>query len=342
MKKRIIAKILIVAMAMLLFPATASAFTTSIEEELGTTRTTIDSGSIYTISSQEELAYLSTLVENGEFCDGATFVLTESIAITNDYDLTSDGNWFPIGYNSNHFDGTFDGQGFTVSNLDIKRSASGLFGKTDSNAIIRNINVSGSVAGTGIGLAGIVGTNNGIVQNCYSSVTVNTTSTICVGGIVGNNNGTVQNCYNTGSVYGSQMIGGIVGNNNGTVQNCYNIGNVSGVFFIGGVSGDNSGTIQNCYNTGNISGTFYAGSILGKNSGAIQNCYWLNSSANVGIGDGAGTNIISFTNASCGTLTTAVGGETSLLAVLNAGVTTYQTTPAILKTWVTGTTYPVF
>jgi len=342
MKRRIFALILTVAMVLSLFSVTAFAKTISIEEELGTTRTSVTSGGIYTISSQQELAYLSTLVESGVTCDGATFVLTKDIAITNDYDPDSNGNFTPIGNITYQFNGTFDGQYFTVSGLNINSSNSGLFGNTGSNAVIRNVNVSGSVAGTGIGLAGVVGTNYGTVLNCSSSVTVNATGSIGAGGIAGMNYGTVQNCYNTGSVSGSQMMGGIVGNNSGTVQNCYNTGNITGTFYIAGIVGDNSGTVQNCYNIGSISGSSFDGGICGCNFSTIQNCYWLSSSANASIGAGTGINVVNFTNTSGGTLNIAVGGETSLLAVLNAGVTTYQTTPASLIPWIAGTTYPVF
>jgi len=102
--------------------------------------------------------------------------------------------------------------------------------------------------------------------------------------------------------------------------------------------------VQNCYNTGSVSGTNYIGGVVGTNAGVnpVQNCYWLNSTATIGIGSGIGTNIVDFTNTNGGTLSTSIDGNTSLLTALNIGVTTYQTTPIELMTWIAGSTYPMF
>jgi hypothetical protein len=64
------------------------------------------------------------------------------------------------------------------------------------------------------------------------------------GGLVGINNGTIQNCYNTSSVSGSTNTGGIAGQNNGTVQNCFASGKISGGVNTGGVVGS-GGTVRN-------------------------------------------------------------------------------------------------
>ena len=69
-----------------------------------------------------------------------------------------------------------------------------------------------------------------------------------IGGVVGENNGTVENCYNTGNVVGNKWVGGVCGYNDGTNNNCYNTGKVTGTSYVGDVCGQNDkGTLTNCY-----------------------------------------------------------------------------------------------
>ncbi len=112
--------------------------------------------------------------------------------------------------------------------------------------------------------------NRGIINNCYSKVTVSGGG----GGLVGSNVGTVSDCYSTGSISGDNYVGGLVGNNGGTITNCYSTATVSGDRGVGGLVGSNSKTITNCYATGSVSGGDYVGGLVGSNSrGTISNCY---------------------------------------------------------------------
>ena len=137
----------------------------------------------------------------------------------------------PIGDNSDdtnatRFTGTFDGKGFTISNLYINRGSTndtGLFGYISNSSV-------GSVR---LVDAYVRGNND-------------------VGGLAGNNSGsTIENCSVTGTIRGTNTVGGLVGENFDTIRNCYTTGNTSGNVSIGGLVGDNSGTIENCYATGN-------------------------------------------------------------------------------------------
>ena len=62
------------------------------------------------ISTVEELTSFSAIVLDGEEFTGKTIVLEEDIDLT-------DVEWTPIGDGANKFNGTFDGQGNTISNL---------------------------------------------------------------------------------------------------------------------------------------------------------------------------------------------------------------------------------
>jgi hypothetical protein len=212
--------------------------------------------------------------------------LTRHYKLVQNITLAGSNNWTAIGASgSNNFTGSFDGQGYTISNLNINTTADyqGMFGSIDTGGIVKNLGLVGGRVSGGSRVGGIAGTNRAMVQNCY--VTGNISGSDFVGGVVGHNNGgTVQNCYTTGNISStgsSSVIGGVAGyNNTGTVQNCYATGNVSSTgssSVIGGVAGRNSGMMQNCYATGNVSGGSTAGGVVGNNSSnTVQNCAALN------------------------------------------------------------------
>ena len=99
------------------------------------------------------------------------------------------------------------------------------------------------------------------------------------GGVVGSNNGTVENCYNTGGVSGTSSIGGVggvVGSNDGVVRNCYNTGTVNGSDYVGGVVGHGfkGSSIKGCYNAGSVNGDDYVGGVIGFNLGELKRCFF--------------------------------------------------------------------
>ncbi|MGJ0455719.1 YDG domain-containing protein [Aliarcobacter cryaerophilus] len=151
----------------------------------------------------------------------------------------------PIGNTANKFNGTFDGLGFTISNLYINRSSQfevGLFGYT-YNATIKNIGLKDLDIRGDAFVGGLVGFNIGTISNSYTSGTVSGTS--FVGGLVGYNNREISNSYASGSVTGASYIGGLVGYNYfGTISNSYATGTVTGGDNLGGLVGRNTlGTI---------------------------------------------------------------------------------------------------
>ncbi|MFY9084081.1 beta strand repeat-containing protein [Aliarcobacter cryaerophilus] len=213
---------------------------------------------------------------------------------------TDTTNWGTIGFNplgdySNSFDGTFDGLGFTISNLYINRTNQnyvGLFGYTN-NAIIRNIGLvnvdfNGRHPGSSY-VGGLVGANNsGTIINSYANGNLigGASGESYVGGLVGfNENGTITNSYASGAVSGDagglSYTGGLVGKNDGTISNSYASGTVSGdaggESYVGGLVGENLGTITNSYASGAVSGyaggLSYTGGLVGKNDETISNSY---------------------------------------------------------------------
>ncbi|RBQ26409.1 GLUG motif-containing protein, partial [Arcobacter sp. CECT 9188] len=155
----------------------------------------------------------------------------------------------PIGNNLNKFAGTFDGLGHTISNLYINGTDLdfvGLFGVTNTNAVIKNIglkdvNITGQTA-----VGGLVGINGGTISNSYATGTVN--GNWSVGGLVGINGGTISNSYATGTVsWLGNNVGGLVGFNNGIITNSYATNSVTGSSNVGGLVGNNNGTITNSW-----------------------------------------------------------------------------------------------
>lgn len=185
---------------------------------------------VFLISSKEQLLALHILTANGvdmpgaktnKFYNYATYRLTEDIPLTGI-------DWRTIYVN---FYGTFDGQGHTISDLNITGIGdTGLFKDLFKGGTIKNVAVKGNIE--------------------------NQSSRRCAGGIVANNGGTVAWCSFEGSISGSDA-GGICGINTnsiykGTVTSCFVRAKVSGSDKQGGIAGANFnssayvGTVQGC------------------------------------------------------------------------------------------------
>ena len=255
--------------------------------------TDVSSADVFKISSADALKALANAVKddsgNGSYTmSGKTFYLANDIDL-NGAEFTPIAN---VQYVADGFAGTFDGNYYKITGLNISSGVSGigLFG-TVNGATIKNIEVVGNVSGSSAYVGGIIGKTqtNAMVQNCSFSGSVTGTKSDSskngVGGIVGRvNAGTlkVENCANYADVTGAgSCIGGILGysTNQFTISNSYNSGSISGKWYPSGISafGTNSNSkIENCYNIGEIkntnSGTYNAG-IAANFKGAATNCY---------------------------------------------------------------------
>ena len=155
-------------------------------------------GDAYLIASADDLCNFSEYVNAGNDCKDLIFKLANNI------DLRDVENFTPIGTKENPFAGTFDGDGKTISNLKIVgKNYVGLFGRLKPDwdkpfGTIKNINLSdASVSGKEY-VGGLVGSNDGTVENC--SVSGNVCGEDATGGLVGKNDDTIENCIFSGSV----------------------------------------------------------------------------------------------------------------------------------------------
>lgn len=243
----------------------------------------------FLINTAEELKWYASYV-NGESGDNVVHS-TACAQLVKDIDLSTvcgegKGNWTPIAkfgiyerLSSNKFDGVFDGNGHTISNLyinDENGSKLGLFGyiyptmqKTSvKNLKMRNVQIVGkeycaAVCGCGIavtlenievisgsiaGFRDIYGISGcgGSARNCINRANVTVERTYAAG-IISNITGEVSNCSNYGKITaGKGRAGGIAAGSNGFTQliNCANYGEI--------------------HVTGTVNGTDYAvGGLLG-------------------------------------------------------------------------------
>lgn len=240
-------------------------------------------------------------------------------------DLSTVDNWTPIG-DGYAFGGTFDGNGYTVSNLKINttNNPTGLFGWTTGtikNLGVENVNITGASD-----VGGLIGKAAGTVSNCYTtgsvimaSYTTDSGGTAVVsdaGGLVGTNFGKIIDCYSEANVTGDgNIVGGLVGYSSGDgIIRCYAAGNVSGKGYVGGLAGRAYCTVEDSYSMGTVYGDFYEGGLIGETSSAavLTNCYWNQSTS--GMQNGIGNNKAS---------TTVTGVATEALNSLIADGTLY-------------------
>ena len=236
----------------------------------------------YQISTAAELAWFRDQVNSGNNTISAT--LTDNIDLSNfchakdGTKYTEEVSWTPIGNSDNMYQGTFDGNGKTISNLYINATYwdigitlfTGFFGYTDAGGSIKNItfdnakvkSVDDYCTGILVGVAGSCIENIKILANCSVE------GKNYVGGIAGRANGDIDNCENHAMVNGANFVGGIVGEytySGKSITSCANYGVITGTGnSVGGMAGYFvSGTIQNCANYGDITGTFYLGNLIG-------------------------------------------------------------------------------
>ena len=247
----------------------------------------------YLINSAEDFAAITWQNSSGYF------KLTDNITVTKPCDAT--------------FKGTFDGDGRTVTlQLDVTSGNAGLFAKTGSGAVIKNVIVDANVTSSVYsytsqyyGVAGLVGYVDGktTIDHCGVTGTVKGTSTSSsyaayIGGLIGviSDKCEITNSYVSATVENANKnkdsyTGGFLGRTSGTytlsVTDCYASGDVTAAGGrAGGFTGyvycgnSNRHTYENCYAAGTV--TASAGNGFGfaysyaSTGYSFTNCYYNN------------------------------------------------------------------
>lgn len=271
---------------------------------------TQDAEGYYLIGSVDDWKMLAMLVDEGEY--------EAKARMTADIDLGDDQTMIGSGDNDdNHgagnviFQGTFDGQGHTLTiHYNVSQITVAPF-RHIQNATIKNLHVAGTITTSNRHAGGIVGACYGeqihsYITNCISSVNI------------------TSNYVNTGDFYGGAFTGGIAGRlyfyGQLHITDCIFDGSISGEtrgVVWGGFLGlpDGTVTIENSLQIGtfdcsnvisgsNGSGTF--SSLFGNGYASrvnVSNSYYLNQ-----LGNAQGTQVTAEQLAD-GTITTALQGS---------------------------------
>ena len=223
-----------------------------------------EDGKVVTITSAAELAKLASEVNSGKSYKGYT------VKLANDIDLGSH-MWTPIGKSGSTFQGIFDGQGHTISNLLINSKWSsdvGLFGFTTNGEIknftLKNASVKGyldvgAVAGTpytskysnitltgDVEIDGFAYVGGMFGKNAYANLT-DLTIDVSEGSYVNADSGNYRT-YVGGLVgfmgEGKQVVKNVTSNIDVTGSTC-DVGGITGIAHYGN-------TFINCHSSGDV------------------------------------------------------------------------------------------
>ena len=246
----------------------------------------------YIITKAEELAWFRDQVNGGNKKICAKIADNVEVIDLKDFCHAADASkkideqsWVPIGNSNKLYQGTFDGNGKTITNLYInaikENMGIGFFGYTlqskIKNLTFENANVTNTNSHTGV-LVGYAGYGS-TLQNIKISNTCQMKGGTFTGGIAGILDGNAYNCVNYATVQGIQYVGGLCGKYSRTGNSmiaCANYGNVtSSSLGVGGLVGFfDSGTIQDCANYGDVKGTYRVAGMAGSVSqGKIKNVF---------------------------------------------------------------------
>ena len=275
-------------------------------------------GGKYQISSVDELKGFAAIVNGMSLYQDAA----AKAVLLNDIDMGEVTSWMPIGTNASPYSGTFDGQGYKITNfgthnaeansytLQFSGDKQGLFGYA-RNATIKNFSISGAFTYSGGTGYGAIGWASGCtLSDIHSSLDIASAATSHhVAGVCGSlrESTTATRCSFSGTITDSHdshdCIGGIGGYSNNGVKyvDCANYGTITfnnaGAFasgICGYVNNDSFTGLTNCLNVGTIKtadGTAptYGGALVGwlrsHANSKFENSYWLDSSAACAYGE---------------------------------------------------------
>ena len=154
---------------------------------------------------------------------------TINCTLTADINLTGK-EWTPVGNSGQTYNGTFDGQGHTITGLNISSpsEAVALFHNIGGGGKVMNLQLKDVTYKGSTAMGGIAHGNNGTITACSVMGTLtNTTNNGAVGGIAAINYGTITACWFNGTITGGSNVGGIAvfnlnaGSYDGKITACY-------------------------------------------------------------------------------------------------------------------------
>jgi len=239
---------------------------------------TVDGSTVYVSNdiSETSTKTIST-IEQLQALDGKSGVYE----LISDIDASNTSSWNNgKGFDPITFEGTLDGNNYTVNELSIDRPRElrnfGLIG--ENKGTITSIGVENVFIIGANNTGGLVGENKGTISDSYATGKV--TGVNYVGGLVGENIDKVQNSAvkSDVEVSGTEIVGGVIGKNtdssivkNVIVQKCY----VHGNKYIGGVTGMSDSVHKKVISDSQVAGFEKYGSLFGvlRAGSKASNCY---------------------------------------------------------------------
>lgn len=168
------------------------------------------------------------------------------------------------------FQGTFDGDGHSITGLTIKRSMNevGLFGSIGDTGIVQNLKlVNASIQGT-LFVGALAGMSTGLIRNVSVTGTIIATDR-GAGGISGRLEGEVRDSWVNVSVQGKSSLGGLAGVSDGAyLWRTYSLGSIKGIYGIGGLIGTGSTSTSHSYSRATLEGDSLVGGLVGDANSA--------------------------------------------------------------------------
>lgn len=235
---------------------------------------------------------------------GKHFIQVKDIDASESAEFNDGKGFLPIGNIGSPFRGSYNGNGYTISNIKLSFSVSnvGLFGYVKAG-IIENVQIvqsevpncsnqkiltNSSLQSSSVEKADdiiiiiddiesaglLVGFNDdgSVIRNSSATGRLSIERNH-VGGLVGYNSGFIDQSYSDVSINGFRYAGILAGGNTGEIINSGASGCVSTPGIAGGLTAYNTFTISNSYATGNVLGTTAGGLVAYNLFGSIIASY---------------------------------------------------------------------
>lgn len=244
-----------------------------------------DNVDTFIITTPAQLAGLAKMVnEEGKSFEGKTIMLGDDISLYNQDN--SKYTWDPIGNSSNAFRGSFNGDGHTISGLNLR-----VFKDNPNDATLNTCGLFGIAAGSNTTFENV--TLKDVSYAADMGVNSDPEDGQSFGALIGYSHGVeISNVHVDGlNVYGkAQYMGGILGrgDSEGSIHDCSvenGAFNVMQAGYAGGIVGLQYGNaadmLRNCYVDASFSGDYKAvGGIVGFGFGqndamGVENSYFI-------------------------------------------------------------------
>ena len=228
----------------------------------------------YLVKTAADMQKISAFIEDSNYdFEGDYF------KVMNNLDFTS-LEYTSIAQNGNMFQGTFDGNGKTITHLTYSTPATdktvqerGLFGVVGRRGSISNLTIDETNKFESYQKCGaFVGGLYGMVKNCINKAAVSTNGLTNAGGVAGfaYSNSVISKCKNYGDITSKTgnaggILGGSIANATVRIDSCLNEGLITATNRAAGIAGSASAIISACSNSGAVfASTSHAAGILAE------------------------------------------------------------------------------